>query len=115
MTGDAASRTKDDDRRKPIRPSAWGAGRAKKRPGRIRFSPCLRGENLRILERIFEVNQRCVRESVYCVLIDNGGHNERLSCEVLKEGAWRKWPRSRRLPVLLRDACQHPRRGGGKS
>jgi hypothetical protein len=53
-----------------------------KQPGRIRFSPCLRGENLRILERIFEVNQGCVRESVYCVLIDSGGHNERLSGEI---------------------------------
>ena len=78
-----ARRTKDDDRRKSILPSAWGAARRKKRLGWIRCSPCLWGENLRIVERIFEVNQRCVRGSVYCVLIDSGGHNERLSCEVL--------------------------------
>src|SRR5262249_32021703 len=82
---------------------------------RIRFSPSLRDENLRSLERIFEVNQRCVRELVYCVLMESGGHNERLSCEILQEGAWRKWPRSRRLPVLPGDSRQHPRRGGGKS
>ena len=83
MTGDAARRTKDDDKRKPILPSVWGAARRKKRPERIRLSPCLRGENLRILERSFEVNQRNVSRSVYCLLIDNGGHNERLSRKIL--------------------------------